>query len=83
LILTYSVGLKMKTQKRAGRPAKLRRQLVQRVEIVHPGTGQKMLGTVEDAVVLALIAKARRGNVCAIRLILDSLYGRRKSHAVQ
>jgi hypothetical protein len=47
-----------------------------RVWIVHPGTGRKMLGTVEDAAALALIAKAIRGNVPAFRLIMDSVYGR-------
>jgi hypothetical protein len=47
-----------------------------RVDIIHPGTGRKIKGTVEDAVALALIEKACRGNVKAIRLILDAVYGR-------
>lgn len=43
-----------------------------------PG-GQQRLGTLEDHIALALIGRAVRGNVPAIREILDSVYGKQTS----
>lgn len=47
-----------------------------KLELVNPVTKEKQKGTVEDEVVLALISKARKGDVPAIREFLDSLYGK-------
>jgi hypothetical protein len=40
-----------------------------------PG-GRKQTGTVEDVIALALIARAARGNVPAIKEVMDSVYGK-------
>jgi hypothetical protein len=56
----------------------VRRHLARPARITHPGTGRRMLGTAEDAAALALINKARSGDVRAFRLIFDSVYGRPK-----
>lgn len=45
-------------------------------DIFNPITKDKERGTVEDEVVLALVTKARKGDVPAIREILDTMYGK-------
>ncbi len=54
----------------------LRKWLETKEKIKNPITGEMESVTVEDAVILALIAKARKGDVAAIREILDSNYGK-------
>jgi hypothetical protein len=56
----------------------LRKWLEVELELLNPVTREKQQGTVEDEVVLALIAKARKGDVSAIREVLDSMYGKVK-----
>jgi hypothetical protein len=46
------------------------------LELLNPVTKAKERGTVEDEVILALITKARKGDVSAVREILDSTYGK-------
>lgn len=48
------------------------------LELVHPITKEKQKGTVEDEVILALVTKARKGDVTAIRECLDTMYGKIK-----
>lgn len=45
-------------------------------ELLNPITKLKQKGTVEDEVILALITKARKGDVPAVKEILDSVYGK-------
>jgi hypothetical protein len=54
----------------------LRKWLETKEKIKNPITGAEEQVTVEDAVILALIGKARKGDVAAIREILDSNYGK-------
>jgi hypothetical protein len=54
----------------------LRYWMDQPVEVLNPISRQKQNGTVEDEVVLALVTKARQGDVPAIRETLDTLYGK-------
>jgi len=54
----------------------LRKWLEAKEKIKNPITGAEEQVTVEDAVILALIGKARKGDVAAIREILDSNYGK-------
>jgi hypothetical protein len=54
----------------------LRKWLEAKEKIKNPITGAEEQVTVEDAVILALISKARKGDVAAIREILDSNYGK-------
>jgi hypothetical protein len=54
----------------------LKRWASVKLELTNPVTKEKQKGTVEDEVVLALISKARKGDVPAIREFLDSLYGK-------
>jgi hypothetical protein len=44
--------------------------------ITDPGTGLEIEGTIEDKIALALIGKAIKGDVAAIREIYDSVYGK-------
>lgn len=46
------------------------------VNVLNPITGGQTKVTVEDEVILALITRARAGDVPAIREILDSVYGK-------
>jgi hypothetical protein len=43
-------------------------------------TGKSIRGTVEDEIMLALIDKALKGDVAAIREVLDTRYGKAKEH---
>lgn len=54
----------------------LKKWLSAEIEIVNPTTNDKQRVTVEDEVVLALITKARQGDVPAIKEVLDSTYGK-------
>jgi hypothetical protein len=54
----------------------LRKWLETKEKIKNPITGAEEQVTVEDAVILALIGKARKGDVAAIREILDTNYGK-------
>jgi len=54
----------------------LRKWLELNEKLKNPITGEIEQLTVEDAVILALISKARKGDVAAIREILDTNYGK-------
>ena len=54
----------------------LRKWLECNDKIKNPLTQQEEVMSVEDTVILALIAKARKGDVAAIKEILDSNYGK-------
>src|SRR5688500_3556494 len=54
----------------------LRKWLDAKLKIKHPVTGKDVNVTQEDEVVLAIIAQAKKGNVKAQALVLDSLYGK-------
>lgn len=54
----------------------LKKWLTAELDIVNPITKDKQRGTVEDEVMLALVTKARRGDVPAIKEILDTMYGK-------
>ena len=58
------------------RSAALRKWLTAKKKIINPITKAQDRGTVEDEVVLALIAKAVKGDVPAIREILDTMSGK-------
>lgn len=64
---------------RAGIPLRatvLKRWLTAELDIENPITKETHRGTVEDDVMLALITKARTGDVPAIKEILDTMYGK-------
>lgn len=54
----------------------LRKWLEAELDIVNPITKDKERGTVEDEVILALITKARKGDVSALKEVLDTMYGK-------
>jgi hypothetical protein len=54
----------------------LTKWLTAELDIVNPITKDKERGTVEDEVMLALITKARKGDVTAIKEVLDTMYGK-------
>lgn len=54
----------------------LKRWLYGKSQFTNPLTLKKAAGTVEDEVVLALITRAKRGNIAAIKEILDTVYGK-------
>jgi hypothetical protein len=54
----------------------LKKWLLAELDIVNPITKDKQRGTVEDEVMLALITKARKGDVTAIKEVLDTMYGK-------
>jgi hypothetical protein len=54
----------------------LKKWLTAELDIVNPITKGKQRGTVEDEVMLALITKARTGDVPAIKEVLDTMYGK-------
>lgn len=54
----------------------LKKWLLAELDIVNPITKDKQRGTVEDEVMLALVTKARRGDIPAIKEILDTMYGK-------
>jgi hypothetical protein len=54
----------------------LKKWLTAEIDIKNPLTKLKQRGTVEDEVVLALITKARQGDVPAIKEVLDTMYGK-------
>jgi hypothetical protein len=54
----------------------LKKWLSAKMEITNPITRLKEKGKVEDEVILALVNKARKGDVPAIREILDTMYGK-------
>jgi hypothetical protein len=56
----------------------LKKWLEAKTDITNPITKLKQKGTVEDEVILALITKARKGDVAAAREILDTMYGKLK-----
>jgi hypothetical protein len=47
-------------------------------ELTNPLAGEATAGTIEDRIALALISKALREDVPAIKEILDSVYGKAK-----
>jgi hypothetical protein len=47
-------------------------------ELTNPLTGEATAGTIEDRIALALISKALREDVPAIKEIFDSVYGKAK-----
>lgn len=47
-----------------------------KLDLVNPITKDKERGTVEDEIILALVRKARTGDVAAIKEVQDSLYGK-------
>lgn len=51
-----------------------------RIEADSNPTGKAIKGTVEDEIILALIGKALKGDVAAIREVLDTRYGKAKEH---
>lgn len=58
----------------------LRRWLEVPMNINHPVTREKLNVRVEDTIVLSLIAEAQKGNISAIKEILDSTYGKLTEH---
>lgn len=54
----------------------LRKWLDARLKIKHPVSGKEVSVTLEDDVALSIITQARKGNVKAQALVLDSLYGK-------
>jgi|SRR5688572_30061552 len=54
----------------------LKKWLLAELDIVNPISKSKERGTVEDEVILALITKARQGDITAIKEVLDTLYGK-------
>lgn len=44
--------------------------------ITDPTTGNQIVGTIEDKIALALIGRALKGDVAAIREVYDSIYGK-------
>jgi hypothetical protein len=64
---------------RAGVPHRatvLKKWLSTELDIENPITKETHRGSVEDDVMLALITKARTGDVSAIKEILDTMYGK-------
>jgi hypothetical protein len=54
----------------------LKKWLLAELDIVNPITKAKQRGTVEDEVMLALITQARKGEISAIKEVLDTMYGK-------
>jgi hypothetical protein len=54
----------------------LRKWLELNASVLTPITGEQQIGTIEDAVNIALIKKALEGDVNAIKEINDTLYGK-------
>ena len=54
----------------------LKKWLRTELDIVNPLTKENYHGTVEDDVILALITQARKGDISAIREVLDTMYGK-------
>ena len=52
-------------------------------ELTNPLTGEATAGTIEDRIALALISKALREDVPAIKEIFDSAYGKPKAEKAQ
>lgn len=52
-------------------------------ELTNPLTGEATAGTIEDRIALALISKALREDVPAIKEIFDSAYGKPKAEEAQ
>jgi hypothetical protein len=52
-------------------------------ELTNPLTGEATAGTIEDRIALALISKALREDVPAIKEIFDSAYGKSKAEEAQ
>lgn len=52
-------------------------------ELTNPLTGEATFGTIEDKIALALISKALREDVAAIKEIFDSAYGKPKAEVLQ
>jgi len=65
------------------RSTRLRYWLETEVDIKNPITKVSERGTVEDLVTLALITKAQKGDVAAIREVLDTVYGKMKDTTEQ
>lgn len=61
------------------RSTTLRKWLFDPVDIVNPGTLKKEKGTAEDEIMLALLRRARNGNIQAIKEILDTVYGKQSN----
>lgn len=54
----------------------LKRWLEMPIELLNPISKLKEKGKVQDEVILALIAKARQGDVAAIKEVLDGRFGK-------
>ena len=54
----------------------LKRWLEVKSTFKNPETKEEVIGTVEDKIALALITKAMKGDVAAIKEIQDTLFGR-------
>jgi len=54
----------------------LKKWLSAELDLINPITRDKERGTVEDEVILALVTKARKGDVGAIKEVLDTMYGK-------
>ena len=54
----------------------LKKFLALSLDYKNPSTGEFETGTMEDAVVLGLLAAASRGDVAAYKEVMDSVYGK-------
>jgi hypothetical protein len=57
----------------------LKKWLYAEAQILNPGTFQKEKGTAEDEIILALLRRAKAGNVQAIKEVLDTVYGKQSN----
>ncbi len=89
MVMTYSENIippvKGEIRNPKGKPVgtKNRKTLLKKwlelnANILTPITGEKVDGTIEDAVYIALIKKALDGDVNAIKEISDTMYGKLK-----
>ena len=54
----------------------LRKWLEVPAKIINPETKEETIGTVEDRIIMALITKAAKGDVIAMKEIQDTIYGK-------
>ncbi len=54
----------------------LRRFLAAGIDYKDPSTGEFVRGTIEEAITLAILAKASEGDVNAYKEVMDSVYGK-------
>jgi hypothetical protein len=65
-----------KTKGAKNRSTILKKWIEANCTLSDPETGKDISGTIEDKIALALIGKALKGDVPAIREIYDSIYGK-------